>query len=312
MTDRLQESIPMLHRRSFAPRRGHPTLGHDEIVALKANACVVETEKPKAFPVFAVLIWLMLPIMSRSETLPEPGPESRGLRLRLMISSSTASTGQGMMLELLNVGHEPLTWSIASCPGDPKEKRWLFPFAYFRTKPPVRDGGVQVGMRNDCVTLDKRLDAGASLRESYVTSDKGIYTDHNSITFPSRGIYQVVAELYMPPGPKQVRVVSNPASFIVGDSTGLPKQTSARITKTNKDHTKVQLYLGPHHGIQPGDVYRVGWKGGGSAWNFIVTELTGEMAWADAKETVDPNPDPIFRRVPFPGVGTTLELSPTR
>lgn len=250
----------------------------------------------------AVATALLLPaaVALAQKSLPEPGPENSGLRLRFHVVERLETSGHDVRLDLINVTDEPVTVS-ADWPREPEGdfQDYVEMAASIRTHPEIMLWGVQVmadlpGKRESKQTLAARetltvkwTAKGRRLKNRVIRPNE----IHNPY-FPTDGLYGTHAELKLmvtgpnpgnplPPGAAgagrhAILLRSNEQLVSIGKSSRTPKPAISRLIQIGKDRTSGTISPGSLHGVVVGDEFLVR-TGMSVFWRLVVTHV-GEQS----------------------------------
>jgi hypothetical protein len=221
----------------------------------------------------------VLPTLPGGPALPEAGPESHGLRLRLMVDTKVEQGADlhAVRLDLLNEGRKPVTlvaqWPYEGDTGD--YAQFLASEVAFVTFPEVVPDSAQTGgsMRQS-PQPEYKIAPGGSLTLSWKARGRRLKeTDYynNTPYFPTRGLYGVRARIVvMTKDGKQVLLTSNPVQVSVGGSKAMPKWATGRLVSVQPEKKTASINLGANQKIAKGDVFviRYGFQ---ASWRLTVT-----------------------------------------
>jgi len=215
----------------------------------------------------------------QSPSLPDPGPEKDGLRLRLVVKQLDQKKGHHVQLEVLNVGKDAITLiGQFSIENDKKYEDYLREAAYFTSYPGVLPTPFSTkGSERKSPQPTATLASGDSLVAKWTTVDNviggGRETGHD-LTFVRDGFFLVRAHLNLrTDDDKSMKLWSNEQPFIVGGSRQAPKACAATVIHDGKEMKFVRLDVGTLDGIQVGDVFEVG-HAKTTLWGLKITAVT--------------------------------------
>jgi hypothetical protein len=244
---------------------------------------------------------------ARAESLPEPGPENAGLRLRLRVDTAGQGSNETFhaRLDLINTTAQPVRlradWEDDSQKGDFKE--WLEADASIETYPEIIPWmGQAMAGRRTSAQPEIILRAKETLRVEWTASgrrlknkvDRVLYTQNP--TFPTDGLYAVhtIVRLrratdvtssagrggsmddWRPQGDILLR--SNEQMVPVGGSQELPKHSYGRVMSVNTNRNTATIDLGALQKITPGDHFMVYAGMIGDYWDLRITTVHGSSA----------------------------------
>ena len=215
-------------------------------------------------PLLTLLVAVALPLRAAEVvTLPEPGPEDGGLRMRLRVVPRTdiVEDGYEVRVDLINVSDRAIAlragWTSEDA-GDLKD--YLDAATSIECVPAVQrwSGGVIRGQRRS-PQPEQVLERGASLSVQWRTQDRHLknrVTNPNEVQnpeFPFPGLYSVHATLNVITTDRTVALRSNEQLVPVGGSRAMPKHTLGQVSPTGADGKTAMLDLGSQHKVEPGD-----------------------------------------------------------
>lgn len=196
-------------------------------------------------------------------SLPEPGPENSGLRLRLVVKPRTdVAEGCDVQIDLLNVSPRPVTvraaWRYDEEEGDLKD--YLHAAASMECVPAVRRwmGGVPMAHRA-LPQPEETIAPGATLTVRWQTADRHLKSrvaDPNEAQnpkLPLPGLYSVHASLRVPTDQGVVPVRSNEQLVSVGGSLAMPKATLGFLHDADAERKTATISLGTVQKVAVGD-----------------------------------------------------------
>ena len=197
---------------------------------------------------------------TESETLPQPGPENAGLRLRLVVTSERVSNEDvhHVRLDLINATDQELTVSTDwphENEGDFEE--YFESATSIHTYPEVMDSGIQV-LRDTRESPQPRhtISAQEMLTVQWTTHGRQLKnkvtrpTDNPNPSFPSAGLYSVHAGFAVPVDSgaagdiRPVVLRSNEQLVSVGGSMHAPKQAVVQVYNVAADHSTCEIGVG--------------------------------------------------------------------
>lgn len=241
---------------------------------------------------------------AESTPSPNPGPETAGLRLRLVVESRRADFVDEfhVRVDLINVTDEPIKVS-GDWPNHMKGsfQEYMEGATSIRTYPDITQWGIQVMAPQQPVPKAEHILAGGeTLSVKWTTKGRRLKNRviHPLSTrnpyFPSDGLYGVHAELLLkieveteagktrrkePPSPEDeerpghrlVLLRSNEQLVSVGGSNRSPKTAIAGVQHVSDDLKTAQIDVGTVEGIKPGDEF-LARTGMSVLWKLTVTE----------------------------------------
>lgn len=259
------------------------------------------------------------------ETLPQPGPENSGLRLRLVISSERLSNQDvhHVRLDLVNVTGQALT-IVGNWPheneGDFGE--YCESAVSIHTYPEIIEWGIQVHRDTRESPQPRRtIPAQGMLTVQWTSSGRQLKNkvsrpnDNPNLSFPSDGLYGVHAGLVVRLGNgvtgrdmPYVELRSNEQLVSVGGSEQAPKQALVQLYNVAADHTASEINGGSINGLDVGDKFEMR-TGMSTFWQLTITETRDHSATGDLVVL----PGRIERELEeheFPRQGTSARLLP--
>jgi hypothetical protein len=236
-------------------------------------------------------------------TMPEPGPENQGLRLRLTIETNRKN-GQDyhtVRIGILNVSSQPITL-IANPIYDQHNKDYA---AYLKAvmtfitfpkiiPPSAQTAGAMVTSPPVQITIQPQQEF-----KTHWQSRGGLLknTDYYNTTpyLPGPGLYSIRAQLRVNTKTiNEIPLNSNEQTVSIGNSTAMPKHATARVTHIDPEKNTVLIDLGERHKMQVGDEFYCPGPFP-NYWKLIITEVhpwhsqASVTAHANARK-IDPLP----------------------
>lgn len=266
-------------------------------------------KKQRPILTFLILVTTCLQA-AEPATLPEPGPEDGGLRLRLVVAprSDTREEGFDVRLDLHNTSDVAMTlragWSHDE-PGDVKD--YLAAATSIECVPAVVPwrGGVLAPQRK-LPQPEYVLKAGEVLSVRWQTKGRQLknqVTDPNEVqnpVFPFPGLYSVHATLDVITSERVIALRSNEQLVPVGGSRAMPKSTFGHLLSVDAGGKTAVLDLGSRHMVEPGDQFMHYSKV--TPWKLTVKGVSPGHSWGQL-ELLSSN----IRQPPLPGMGATLK-----
>ena len=261
-----------------------------------------------------LLIFCLTAVLTASEI--EPGPESGGLRMKLIVSP--VKSGLEVRVEIENVSDRPITmkgsWWHDSSDGDFAD--YIAAALSIETWPAITPwmGQTMAGDRTK-PQPEQSLDSGKTWSTTWKTDGKRLkshVTDPLSVhnpKFPFPGLYSVHGSLRITTtddinGEQKLMLRSNEQLVSVGDSKAAPKHTYGHLWGANEEDKTASLSLGQLQQIKVGDEFEIV-TGMGESWKLTITKVypDGSSGKLDPlrKRAQD-------RRPPFPKRGDEATL----
>jgi hypothetical protein len=217
-------------------------------------------------PILTLLVLATVHVQAaEATTLPEPGPEDGGLRMRLMVVPriNPGKEGFNVRVDLLNTSHHAITLRAAwrnEEAGDLKEfleaatsiecvparQRWMGQITVGRRKAPQPEQVLQPGA---VLSADWQTE-GRHLKNRVVDP----LTAQNP-EFPFPGLYSVHATLTILTSERTVPLRSNEQLVSVGGSRAMPKSTLGQLLQVEGDGKTALVSLGSLQKIELGDQF---------------------------------------------------------
>ena len=234
-----------------------------------------------------VLATLTIRVVAES-TLPGPGPEEGGLRLRLVVTPPPGGgkDGYNVRLSLLNTTKQKITlkagWWYETDRGDLKD--YIEAATSFETYPAIAPwiGQVVAGQRTS-PQPEYALKAGEVLSVSWHANGRHLknkVTNPNSVQnpgFPFPGLYSVHATLKINAGGHLVLLRSNEQLVAVADSQETPKSSYGQLWGVETNSQTARLSLGSLHKIKPGDEFEIR-TGMSEFWKLTISQVLPEFS----------------------------------
>ncbi len=273
---------------------------------------------------FTAVVFAALLVLSAAsgylagQALPDPGPESGGLQMRLVVNTSRANGNDSreISLELLNVTKEPLKlsaqWPYEKDKGDFAE--YLKQAVNFIASPEIGPWeGQTMASDRKSPQPEYTLMPDAPLVIKWNTTGRVLKKVENFILdmrtqpLPTDGLYTVHAVVIIGVDGGTVTLSSNEQKVPVGGSTEPPKYSTGRIVRCDPETLIAAIDIGRLHKITPGDCFTV--RTGMSEFWRLTIQQAGDK---DAEGVLSPS-DYYGRDVPdagprFPHVGCRVRL----
>ncbi|HEX5398413.1 MAG TPA: hypothetical protein VFY06_05125, partial [Verrucomicrobiae bacterium] len=222
-------------------------------------------------------------------TLPEPGPESGGLRLRLTV---VAAPGPGtnafnVRLDLINVANHPIHLTAHWENEETNDFAGYLQAAFsVQTDPPIEPWLGQVAMGHRTAPQPKKtLQPGETLTVKWKTANGRL--NNTAVTdpivvqnprFPVDGQYSIhgLVTLLTDDGDHLLR--SNDQVVAVGGSVALPKFTYGSLDYCEPINGFAILRLGRGQGVEVGDKFIVQTGYIGQTWTLTVTNVNTDYS----------------------------------
>jgi len=251
--------------------------------------------------------------------LAEPGPQNRGLRLRLdVFPVASAKAGYVVKVKLLNVGNHDVTieanWRTLGDQDDVKE--YLEAATGIETYPPIAPwiGGVRVA-NNSGPQPRLVLRPGETVPLEWQTAGRHL---KNRVTDPSEvqnpefvlpGVYAVHALLAVKivgEAGKTILLRSNEVLVMAGGSPEVPKHSYGEFWGGESATKSGTLGLGELQKVEVGDEFLVGYAKAGQ-WRMRITEVRPTYSLGLLAE-VNEGGQQEHRKLPFPERGAPAVL----
>ncbi|MHC4252939.1 MAG: hypothetical protein ACYS9X_27795 [Planctomycetota bacterium] len=191
---------------------------------------------------------------------PEPGPEDRGLRLRLVVTNPEpgGTEEHDIMLELLNVGEEPVAL-VAESDGAADYAEYLRAATTFTTVPELLNEVWQIAEGEQIEEVEALIRPASAIVSQWRV--KGRWMDGNTaasgLGFPVDGRFLIRAHVTVKTkAGDYVRLCSNEQPWIVGGRDSAPRQCVASVLSVGAEKQEVILDVGSAGGARVGDVFR--------------------------------------------------------
>ncbi len=252
------------------------------------------------------------------QAMPDPGPESGGLRMRLVVNTSrvNGSDSREISLELLNVTKEPIKlsaqWPYEKDKGDFAE--YLKQAVNFIASPEIGpwEGQTMASDRKapqpeytlmpDTPLVIKWNTTGRLLKKV-----ENFILDMRTQPLPTDGLYTVHAVVVVGLDGGTLTLSSNEQKVPVGGSAEPPKHSTGRIVRCDPETLTAAIDIGRRHKITPGDRFTVR-TGMSEFWCLNIRQVRE----TEAEGVLSPS-DHFGRDVPdagprFPHVGCRVRL----
>jgi len=255
-----------------------------------------------------------------AESLLPAGPESGGLRLRLLVapSGATSKDAYSVRADLINVTDNPLIVSaLWAYDGDKGDFKDYFESALsIETEPQIVFFGIQV-MADHRIKPQPTvvIPANGSVSVEWKSSGRRL---KNKLTlplevmnpyFPTEGLFSVHAELKVAVSGsgKPALLRSNEQLVPVGGSSRAPKASSATVIGIAPERNQATLDQGALHGVEAGDEFLVR-TGMGDFWLLTVTSV--QDRWSAALMKISDKPFPSRTNAPVVKLGMKAGFVP--
>jgi hypothetical protein len=244
-----------------------------------------------------------------ADALPEPGPESAGLRMRLLVTLSGpgAPEGYGVQVDLINTTPDAITFR-AHRPSSRIEggvEARLEAAVSIESYPAIQPwlGQVMADREGSTPEPEYTLPAGETLSLKWQTVGRHL---KNRVTnplevqnpeFTEDGLHSMHATLVVRAGGHPVLLRSNEQLVRVGGSAQLPKHTYAPIWWTDEKTRTAELSLGSQHKVAPGDRFIVHTGTIGMTWTLTITKVEDDRSLG----SLAPSQETPLPRFPSPG-----------
>ena len=259
------------------------------------------------------------------ETLPPPGPENAGLRLRLVVVSERPSNEDvhHVRLDLINVTDEALT-VVANWPheneGDFRE--YCESAVSIHTYPEIIEWGLQVHRdTRESPQSIRIIPARDMLTVQWTSRGRQLKNkvsrpnDNPNLSFPADGLYGVHAGLVLRldngatgTDMSYVDLRSNEQLVSIGGSIQAPKQAVVQLYNVAADHSMSEVSGGAIDGLAIGDQFEMR-TGMSCFWRLTITETRDHSATGDL--VIVPGPmERVLEDHEYPRQGTSARLLP--
>lgn len=240
--------------------------------------------KPPLLLLSLALTWFTV----RSEaqpTLPEPGPETDGLRLRFKVSPERSAEGDGyrVRVDIINTSRDDAELQLKPGRSDqatngfkehleaavsigtwPAIEPWLGQFMVAREGTPAPSSVVKPG---ESLVLEWRT-TGSRLKNR-VTNPLEVQNPE----FHLPGLYSVHATLAISRNGRMILLRSNEQLVTFGNSREAPKHTYGQLWSVDENMRTATLGLGALQKTQPGDLFRIQSGVIGKTWTLTITNV---------------------------------------
>ena len=235
---------------------------------------------------------LSFPTLSRAAgQLPEPGPESAGMRLRLVIFPEGTGTNETfkVRVDLINVTDQSIKlvgdWRGDFRDGDYKE--YLESDVRFQIEPPNVPSMDQVGDGGKRTKPQPEFTLGASklLTLDWTALGRCMRTG-SDLRLPMDGLYSIHASVLLrlaenertiqpaPSAPSnRILLRSNEQLVPVGGSHALPKHTLGKLISADTNRYTAAIDIGSVHKTVVGDQFWIHTGYIGQNWNLKITKV---------------------------------------
>lgn len=220
----------------------------------------------------------------------EPGPESGGLRMKLIVNPTPS--GYDVRLEIKNVSEQRIVmkadWWYDTYDGNFDE--FIEAALSIETNPSITPWTGQVMAPHRTITQPQQLlAAGETWSMSWKSEGNKLKTRsidplsvHNP-EFPFPGLYSVHGSLKLTILDEEnvertVKLRSNEQLVSVGGSTAAPKHTYGRLGGANEEDKTATILLGKLQQIENGDEFEIV-TGMGQAWKLTIIEVHEESSF---------------------------------
>jgi hypothetical protein len=230
------------------------------------------------------LILLTLRGLAQS-TLPEPGPEAGGLRLRLSVTPNPEGTNEGyyVQVDLINVSRDPIplltNWHSYQQEGGFKE--YLEAAVSIESYPEFERWVGQTEYRSDKTLPESEytLKPSKTLSVKWHTTGRHLknkvsdpFAAQNP-SFTENGLHSVHVSIVISASGHQVLLRSNEQLVPIGGSRTLPKHTYGKLCGVDVKTKTARLCLGSMHNIMIGDRFRIRSDLIQMHWTLTITQV---------------------------------------
>ncbi len=261
------------------------------------------------------LVLTLLTLRGLAEsTLPEPGPEAGGLRLRLSVTPSPQGGNEGydVKIDLISVSRESIPLR-ANWPWARHEygfKEYLEAATSIESYPAIEPwlGQFMSGREGAIPEPEYTLKTGETVSIKWHTTGRHL---KNKVTnplevqnpeFTENGLHSVHASLVIATAGRSVQLRSNEQLVPIGGSRELPKHTYGPLWDANEETKTAMLGLGSRHKIMPGDRFLIQSGTIGRTWTLTITKVEADRSFGSL-EPSRVNPTPAF---PLRGANAAL------
>jgi hypothetical protein len=218
---------------------------------------------------------LLVPVLAVAEDqLPEPGPENKGLRLRLLVENDISMVDEHTVsVEILNVSDKAIT--LVGSAGVKSFEDHLPGATTFNVYPAVLSHGFQIGVGDDPARPEVTIMPAKSFLAKWPIKGRLLSAHHKcwGLSFPTSGRFDIRAELTLDlkvegevrpvidldnETRSRIHIWSNSQPFVVGGSNKAPKGCVGTVIMGDAEKKTVFLDgLGTFNDTQPGDRFRI-------------------------------------------------------
>ncbi len=260
--------------------------------------------------IFAPLM-LAMPISCALANLPEPGPEERGLRLRLAVNARPTGEKEGyeVRVDLVNASAQPVPlrahhWRSERQDGGFKEffEAAVSIESYPETEPWL--GQVMAPLEGVICEPEYTLQLGETLSLRWRTTGRHLKNvvsnplEVQNPEFSQDGLHSIHATIVLVAGAHPVRLRSNEQLVPIGGSRNMPKSTYGPLWRADETTRTAMIGLGSLHKVNLGDKFLIHSGLIGLTWTLTLTNVEPDHSMG----TLNPSQtDPLPA---FPGPGS--------
>ena len=262
-------------------------------------------------PLISVLT-LLPPCGLAEPALPEPGPESGGLRLRLLVTTHPEGEKEGyeVQVDLINFTAESISLRPNHWRSGRNEvgiKADLEAAVSIESYPAIEPWLGQVGSRTEEppeYTLKPREIVSLKWRTTgrHLKNHVSNPLEVQKPEFTEAGLYSVHASIVLTVAGRSVLLRSNEQLVPIGGSHQLPRHTYGSLWWSDEKTKTAMLSLGSRQRIMPGDRFLIHSGNIGMTWTLTITRVEADRSFGSL-EPVRENPTPAF---PGPGANAAL------
>ena len=248
-----------------------------------------------------------LPLVAEdSRSLPEPGPENTGLRMRLIVNPQTdKKEGYDVRLDLHNTSDKSVTLTsnwIGDREGNLRE--YVAAAISIESNPAIKPwmGGVMAPQRN-IPQPTETIEPGKTITLKWQTEERKLKNHVSNPnraqnpSFPIPGLYSVHATLTIKTDKGTAFLRSNEQLVSVGGSKAQPKSTHGELWHIFDEGKTGALGLGSVHQVKVGDVFEYHSKRG--SWRLTITSVDSWRSLGSLKRIQERAPMKLERGVNF-------------
>jgi hypothetical protein len=244
--------------------------------------------------------------------LPEPGPESAGLRLRLLVTPHPEGGKEGydVQVDLINFTAESISLRPNHWRSGRNEvgiKADLEAAVSIESYPAIEPWLGQVGSRTEEppeYSLKPREIVSLKWRTTgrHLKNRVSNPLEVQNPEFTEAGLYSVHASIVLTVAGRSVLLRSNEQLVPIGGSHQLPRHTYGSLWWSDEKTKTAMLSLGSRQRIMPGDRFLIQSGNIGLTWTLTITRVEADRSFGSL-EPVRENPTPAF---PGPGANAAL------